>query len=99
MGRLITKVNNISCQIKMATNYIVKNFKERLYTIIIYFKKGENNEKLFNFLKSEIKEEGGSWIGNKYSFMSKETLFDLQKNSNHCLIILLILVNIIVFET
>lgn len=63
----------------MAMNYIVKNFKERLYTIIIYFRKGENNEKLFNFLKSELKEEGGTWLDNKYSFMSKETLFVLQK--------------------
>lgn len=63
----------------MASNYIVKNFKERLYTIIVYFKKGGDKEKLFNFLKSELKEEGGIWVDNKYSFMSKETFFDLKK--------------------
>jgi hypothetical protein len=72
--------------------YFINNLNERLYTIILYFKKGESITSFLEHLKTIIKENDLTFEQNIISFKSKEayyvlknkynTIFEEIKNSN-----------------
>lgn len=62
--------------------YFINNLNERLYTIILYFKKGEPINSFLEYLKTLIKENDVIFEQNIISFKSKEAYYILKNKYN-----------------